>query len=237
MESGKCADFLWVRIVKKLKRNLLVRKPSYITDILWALSLTFTRMFENNPSFSADIQKWNVSAARSMERMFYNSTAFGKAKVLEQTITEQSPETANSEFKLLCWDLPNAQVKVQNMLCGSAVRFDPCCASQTQAETSCCNRFCYNISTTCAHPEHDKGKADHYSASSGTMDRNPALDNTIYFGDGSNNKQDYEGHMRGNHINQHDTRALTKPGTGAIVGVVLLLLVVVLCLCCLVYYI
>jgi surface protein len=102
-------------------------------------------MFEDNPSFQADVSSWNPAKATNMERMFYNATAFGKTRPLKETVS-------NSPFSLLCWKLPSAQVNTQDALCGSNARFDPCCATTVQFETSCCNRFCYNMTTTCEHP-------------------------------------------------------------------------------------
>jgi Mycoplasma protein of unknown function, DUF285 len=135
--------------------------------------ICFRRMFEQTPAFDADISQWKPYAANNMDRMFYNATLFGTTQLLAETISESSLPTTTlgqqQQFKLLCWDLPNAQVKVQNMFCGSTVRFDPCCATVTQMETSCCNRFCYNTSTSCAHPEHNLNLGNTYGASSGSM--------------------------------------------------------------------
>lgn len=134
----------------------------------WIIVKPLCRMFEHAPAFDADISQWKPNQANSMERMFYNAPSFGKTQLLTETISESSLTTPG-QFKLLCWDLPSAQVKVQNMFCGSTVRFDPCCATITQMETSCCNRFCYNTSTVCAHPEHNLNLGNQYGASSGSM--------------------------------------------------------------------
>jgi Mycoplasma protein of unknown function, DUF285 len=163
MECGKCAQLLRVSLFAKALLQLLITNPC---ETWLSGNNNFCRMFEHTPSFDADISQWKPNQANNMERMFYNALSFGKT--LAETISESSL-TAPGQFKLVCWDLPSAQVKVQNMFCGSAVRFDPCCATVTQMETSCCNRFCYNTSTVCAHPEHNLNLGNYYGASSGNM--------------------------------------------------------------------
>ncbi|CAB9505203.1 Mycoplasma protein of unknown function, DUF285 [Seminavis robusta] len=188
----------------------------------------FYGMFENTPVFDADISSWKPVGAKNMEHMFFNASGFGtKPNSLPATITES---TTQGDFKLLCWQLSNGQVKTSNMFCGSSVRFDPCCATPTQLEISCCNRFCYNTSTTCAHPNHDHNQAHQYVASSGNLAHeeiptgHPHHDLVLAA----------EGHAKDNFV---DTPAEDSfIGWEGIVMIVVLLLVMMLCFLALVYF-
>ena len=157
--------------------------------------------------------------------MLFNATAIGNNPFypMHQTVSENHG-TQRSQFKLLCWDLPNAQLKTQNAFCGSSIRFDPCCASTTQFETSCCNRFCYNMSTTCEHPDQDKGAANqyHYGASTGNLYHE---DDDEALWEHNHPDQQQTEHLRG----KQDQNETTSIGWEGSVMIVLMLVVMVCC--------
>lgn len=137
-----------------------------------ASARNFYAMFEENPSFQADISKWNVASARNMERIFYDASAFGTITPLAETIS--SPQNGDKPMALLCWPIPTAQVKTSESFCGSSVRFDPCCATEDQRRLSCCHDFCHDSDVSiasCQHPDQDYGNvlATQYGATSGSV--------------------------------------------------------------------
>ena len=183
-------------------------------------------MFENNPSFQSDISPWNPAAAQNMERMFYNATAFGKEHPLKQTVSEYH-SNGNAQFKLFCLHLPNAQVKTLDAFCGSNVRFDPCCATTRQFETSCCNRFCYNTTTTCQYPDHDLGAANEHHFSISTP-------NLIHDDDSYGKKEEGTTEMILEHSNMRGKyqQGETEKTTLGWEGIVMIAFLLLLVLCC-----
>lgn len=132
----------------------------------------FYAMFEDNPTFEADISSWDLHNARNLERIFYNAATFGTTTPLAETVS--TPENVNHPVALLCWVLPNDQVKTSESFCGSQVRFDPCCATEAQRRASCCNDYCHEADasmTTCQHPDQDLGAklGSHYGITSGNV--------------------------------------------------------------------
>jgi hypothetical protein len=198
----------------------------------------FFETFANTPAFDADISRWRVDSAHTMERMLYNATAIGRTHPMKATTTERHDDASGIGFKLLCWNLPSSTVKVENMMCGSNVRFDPCCVTPTQLQASCCNRFCYNTSTVCSDPARDQSQKSHYEAASWTMAHE---DYEEYRRDNDNGDDKYSNDDMntfdfGIQKQGIDVRAKQKLGAAAIVFIIVLVIAILMCFVGLVYY-